>query len=210
MPDKNNRTHWNSVYVKSPIEKLGWYEEDPEPSLRLIEKCNLNMNDIILNVGTGTSTLIDELLKKGYENIIANDLSSQALETLKSRLGKKNNEVRWIVDDLTQPNELAKLEPIDLWHDRAVLHFFTNEKDRKIYFALLNKLVKANGYVIIAAFNLQGAEKCSGLPVFRYNANMLLNALGSSFEMIESFNYTYTMPSGDTREYIYTLFRKNC
>ena len=210
MPDKDLRKHWNSVYVKSPINKLGWYEEVPEPSLRLIEKCNLNKNDSILNVGTGASILIDELLNKGYKNIIANDLSIQALEALKSRLKNKSNDVRWIVDDLTKPTELSKLEPIDLWHDRAVLHFFTDLDEQDAYFELIKKLLKPGGFVIIAAFNFHSAEKCSGLPLHRYDISMLQSKLGKDFELQESFDHTYTMPSGDTREYIYSLFKNNC
>jgi len=76
------KAHWDTTYERAKIEKLGWFEEVPEPSLRLIEQCNLNRESNILNVGTGASTLIDELLSSGYKNIIASDISSSALEKL--------------------------------------------------------------------------------------------------------------------------------
>ena len=206
MTDKDLRVHWNGVYAKTPIQKLGWYEADPEPSLNLIKRCDLGKDARILNVGTGASTLIDELIKEGYENIYANDLSSSALEKLKYRLGDLQSNVKWIVDDLTQATKLTKLDEIDLWHDRAVLHFFNNESEQNSYFELVKALVKKNGFVIIAAFNLEGASKCSGLPVIRYNKEILHSKLGNDFELIEAFDHTYIMPSGDTREYVYTVF----
>ena len=109
---------------------------------------------------------------------------------------------------MTKPDLLYSLERVDLWHDRAVLHFFNDPADQLAYFDLLRKLIASNGYVIIAAFNLDGAEKCSGLQVYRYNRHMLQEQLGEGFSLIKAFDYTYRMPSGDTREYIYTLFQK--
>jgi len=202
--------HWERVYKNSSVDKLGWYETRSEPTLKLIELCKLDKNAAILNVGAGATTLVDELIEIGYQNIIANDISKAALEELQLRLGPDRSPlVRWIVDDLTDPGILQSLEQIDLWHDRAVLHFFNDEPSQNAYFNLLRKLVCQGGYIIIAAFNLNGAPKCSGLPVFRYNAEMLQEKLGEEFHLIEAFDYTYTMPSGDTREYVYTLFRRN-
>jgi len=174
------KTHWERVYQKSSVDKLGWYEANPEQSLRLIEQCHLKKDAAILNVGAGATTLVNELLEIGYQNIIANDISSSALEELQLRLGpERSASVRWIVDDITNPGELQSLEQFDLWHDRAVLHFFQDDDSQDAYFNLLRKLVSHGGYVIIAAFNLK-----------------------------EAFDYTSTMPSGDAREYVYTLFRR--
>jgi ubiquinone/menaquinone biosynthesis C-methylase UbiE len=204
------RSHWNEVYQKKEVENLGWYEENPEPSLKLINNLNIAKDAALLNVGAGATTLIDELLDNEYNNIIANDISYSSLEKLKNRLGTtRSNNVNWIVDDLTNSQELIKLNQIDLWHDRAVLHFFTDNQGQDAYFNLVRKLVKKGGYVIIAVFNLNGATKCSGLPVVRYNEQLIKNGLGDDFELLESFDYTYTMPSGDLREYIYTLYQRS-
>ncbi|MBI9054399.1 MAG: class I SAM-dependent methyltransferase [Bacteroidales bacterium] len=199
--------HWDKAYSKN-INKLGWYEENPKPSLDLIKKCKIAKNARILNIGVGTSTLIDKLLKEKFENIIANDLSSAALHKLKERLGSESKKVNWIVDDLTNPTNLLDIEQVDLWHDRAVLHFFNEKEDQESYFNLVKKLVKKNGQVIIATYNLNGATKCNGLYVFRYNKEMLQKRMGSDFELTESFDYTYKNPFNDTREYIYTLFKR--
>jgi SAM-dependent methyltransferase len=161
-----------------------------------------------LNVGAGSSLLIDELINSGFNNLTVNDLSSLALEKLKSRMGEKSNIVKFIIDDLTAPSILNNIERVDLWHDRAVLHFFTEKEDQDAYFKLLYKLIKPQGYVILATYNLNGATMCSGLPVFRYDENTLSEKIGKAFELIEYFDYKFTMPSGDTREFVYTLFRR--
>ena len=202
------KNHWNTAYHKNKVSNLGWYEEDPNATLQLIQQCGFSKDARLLNVGVGVSILLDKLVLEGYKNIIANDISNTALEKLKKRLGVKENGIQWIVDDLTKPTAISNIEPVDLWNDRAVIHFFTEKKDQNTYFSLLNKLVKLNGYVIISAFNTEGATMCSGLPVFRYNKEMLIEKLGPGYSLIKYFDYTYTMPSGDTRPYIYTLFKR--
>ena len=178
------KEHWERIYQKTSFDRLGWYEARSEPSLQLIEKCNLPKDATILNVGTGATTLVDDLLNLGFSNLIANDISSQALEEIQLRLGPERSKmVHWLVDDLTRPNELKALKQVDLWHDRAVLHFFNEPEEQNTYFNLIRKLVKIYGYVIIAAFNLDGAPKCSGLPVIRYDAQMLQEKLGESFHL---------------------------
>jgi SAM-dependent methyltransferase len=214
MTDNNNSkskdlsAHWDRAYTKTPIDKLGWYESTPQQSLQLIAKCGLEKDACILNVGAGASNLIDALLEEGYTNLIANDISSAALKNLKHRLEDDQHKVRWIMDNLTNPSQLDKLEAIDLWHDRAVLHFFCDKNDQKTYFDLVRKIVKPGGYVIIAVFNLEGATKCSGLTVFRYNKEILQQGLGNDFNLIESFDNIYQMPSGDVRPYVYALFQR--
>lgn len=208
VQEKDYKLHWNKAFDKTDVNNLGWYEENPKPSLDLIKKCNLTIDSSILNVGAGATTLVDDLIKLGYKNIIANDLSSSALNKLKERLGSDSKKLEWIEDDLTNPCKLNNLKDIDLWHDRAVLHFFNDKKDQDTYFDLIKKVVKKTGYVIIAAFHLNGASKCCGLPVHRYDENMLNERIGTDFELLESFEYTYLNPMGDPREYIYTLFKR--
>ncbi len=202
------KAHWDNTYENTSIDKLGWFEETPLPSLRLIEKSGINNNATILNVGAGATTLVDELISREFNNIIVNDISDTALGKLRKCLGNQSEHIKWIVDDLTHSTVLNKLDKIDLWHDRAVLHFFNNAEDQVSYFNLLKKLVKTNGFVIIATFNFNGASKCSGLPVQQYDANKIQEKLGIEFELIESFDYTYITPSKDTRAYVYTLFKR--
>jgi len=201
------KEHWNKVYTNNPKEKLGWFETDLSPMLNLINQTKLPENSRIINIGAGSTTLIDELIRLNYSNLIAIDISEIALKNLALRVGKEN--IKTIVDDLTKPQLLNNIKPVDLWIDRAVLHFFTNPKEQETYFNLLTNTVKSSGHTILAQFNTNSAKFCSGLPVFQYNQELLEKHLGNDFTLIDSFNYTYTMPSGDKREYIYTLFKKN-
>lgn len=202
------KNHWDSTYANKNTNKLGWFEASAEPTLSLIKQCNFPKDARLLNVGAGTTILVDQLIELGFNNIIASDLSVESLIKLQDRLASKKDEVEWIVDDLTNPKTLSEIKPVDLWNDRAVLHFFTNPKDQETYFNLLQKIVKPSGFAIIAVFNTEGATKCCGLPVQRYNKETLEKSMGNSFKLIDSFNYLYTMPSGDTRPYVYTLFKK--
>jgi 2-polyprenyl-3-methyl-5-hydroxy-6-metoxy-1,4-benzoquinol methylase len=201
--------HWDHIYSSEPVQRLGWYETKPGPSLKLLERCGLDAEDPVLDVGAGASTFVDCLLEEGFQHIYAVDISGTALDKLKTRLGEeKANRVSWIVDDVTQPTRLEQLNGIALWHDRALLHFLTEEEHRQTYLRTLVKAVRPGGYVIIAAFSLQGAKKCSGLEVRNYDQNLLAEFLGESFDLKEWFDYLYTMPSGNLRPYIYTLFQK--
>lgn len=204
-----SKKHWDDVYAARDTQTLGWYEETPEPCLRLIASCALDKDAPILDVGAGATTLIDNLLDIGYSRIAALDISETALAALQKRLGPdRANRVQWIVDDITQPTAILEHGPVALWHDRALLHFLLQESERQAYCSLIGKLVEKGGYVIIGVFSTQGAERCSGLPLQRYDEPSLQALLGADFSLVDSFRHVYTMPSGDARPYVYTLFRR--
>jgi ubiquinone/menaquinone biosynthesis C-methylase UbiE len=203
------KVHWDEIYAALDVDELTWYEEIPEPSIRLLSKCQINKDESILDVGAGASTFIDHLLNKGFKNIIAADISEIALNKIKERLTKEEAlSVRWIVDDITRPVHIQDLRDITVWHDRAVLHFLLEEKEQKVYLSTLEKVLKNKGYVIIAAFSRKGAKKCTGLDVKNYDQDLLAEFLGKDFELLEYFDHIYYMPSGEPRPYIYTLFQK--
>jgi len=202
------KEHWNNAYQNNVVENLGWFEDDPVASFDLIEKCNLSKDALIFNAGAGATTLITLLLEKGYSNILVNDISSLALNKLKNSIDSNSN-VRFFVDDLTNPITLLDVKNIDLWHDRAVLHFFTSKDQQLSYFNLLKKIVREGGYVIFSEFGIDGAKKCCGLDIVNYSEKMFQDRLGDDFELLESFNHLYSHPSnGNTRKYIYTLFKR--
>ena len=203
------KEHWNKVYSKSKINKLGWYEETPQPSLDLIEKCNLNNEEAILDIGSGATILISKLIEAGYKNITATDISEVALNKAKLQLKVEEYKlVNWIVDDVTNPQYLLNLGAVELWHDRTVLHFLVEKNQKEGYLSALKQLVKVGGYVIIAVFSLEGAKKCSGLDVVNYDHNMISQFLGNDFDLMEYHPYIYIQPSGGERLYVYTLFKR--
>ncbi len=200
--------YWCGKYTDVDYKKLGWYELESTPTLELITSTNVAKDALIFNVGAGSTTLIDSLLEKGYSNLIANDISRCALNNIKKRIPSQLDKVQFIVDDLVQPTLLNDLPKVAIWNDRAVLHFFNEEKDQNTYFKLLKEKVAQGGFVILSEFNLDGATMCSGLPVKRYNAQMLQAKLGCEFTLLKAFDYDYIMPSGEIRKYVYTLFQR--
>ena len=203
------RDHWNKKYTNTPITQLGWYESKSQPSLRLIENCAVSKAAVIVDVGSGASGLIANLLELGYQNLYAVDISDVALEKAKALLDPEQAaRVHWVVDDITNPSDVLQIQNVKVWHDRAVFHFLTEEQHRQIYHSLLQKLLMPGGFVIMAAFAPSGATMCSGLPVQRYSAEGLSAFLGSGFKLMESLDHTYQMPSGDLRPYVYTRFQK--
>jgi len=205
----SSKEHWNEKYTDTPITQLGWYELKSTPSIQLIENCAVSRSSAIVDVGSGTSTLIAGLLGLGYQNLYAIDISDVALGKAQALLNKEQAaHVNWLVEDITNPSDLLHLQNFAVWHDRAVFHFLTEEQQRQTYHSLLQKTVMPGGFVIMATFAMEGATKCSGLPVQRYSADSLGNFLGVEFKLLENLDYTYQMPSGDLRPYVYARFQK--
>ncbi len=204
--EKTSKSHWDAAYTDKETEKLGWYEKEAKPTLELLRACNLPKEARILNVGVGTTTLVDDLIAENYTNLIATDISEKALKILEERCGTE--EVTYIQDNLIEATALPTIPKVDVWNDRAVLHFFLKEEEKQAYFDLLKKTVKVDGFVIIATFNLNGALKCCGLDLCRYDQEMITERLGGDFELLKEFDYTFKNPGGASREYIYTLYKK--
>lgn len=199
---------WNSRYHNTDPEKLGWYEATPQPSLNLIREFSTSKQDLILDIGSGSSTLIDHLIEDGFNQIIASDISNEGLDLTKKRLGDKASGVRFICDDILHSTALNQLQNISIWHDRAVLHFFTDEKDRQAYLNLLKKILKPSGFVIISTFAIGGLTKCSGLEIKQYDAMSLSKFLGSEFKLIRTFSHIYTTTWGQERPFLYVVFQR--
>lgn len=202
------KEHWDAAYTAKSLDQLGWYQQTPEPSMGLIRSLKLSRYAEIVNIGAGASTLIEHLLEDGFQNITVNDISTVALDKLREELGKEECNVEWVPDNLLEPTLLKEIPMVDLWHDRAVLHFFTEEKDQLAYFNLLKQKVSPKGYVILAAFAKNGSQKCAGLPVLQYDQEMLQQRLGFDFELRQALNFTFINPKGNERPYIYALFQR--
>jgi|SRR5439155_23327515 len=116
----------------------------------LIEQLAPNHSAPIVDVGGGESTLVDDLLACGYENITVLDISQTAIDANSKRLGDASEHVRWLVADITR----VELEPsaYDVWHDRAVFHFLTTPGDRVAYVRQVAHAVKPEGHVIVITF----------------------------------------------------------
>jgi len=202
--ETNNAAHWDAIYRTTPTERHGWHEGLPQPSVDLITRGRFARDDPLLDAGAGASTLLDHLLQLGYTQLYAVDLSRRALETARARLAEKHpTHVNWCVTDLTDSQSLAGIPAVRLWHDRAVLHFMTTEIQRAAYLHTLKSVLQPGGYVILAAFAVGGASKCSGLPVYNYDEETFADFLGTDFTILDCNQHLYHMPSGDERPYTY-------
>lgn len=199
-------TFWNSCYQNIEPSKLGWFEATPQPSLALIQKYAKSKHDHILDVGSGSSTLIDHLVLDGFDQVTATDISNEGLAVTKTRLAANASRVRFICDDILQPTQLNQLKKVDIWHDRAVLHFFTQESHREAYLNLLQKILASKGIVIISTFAVGGLVKCSGLDIRQYDEKLLSELLGEEFKLLESFSHTYITTWGQERPFFYAVF----
>lgn len=199
--------HWDKIFTRTDDTSLGWYEKDVSQTLELLNKIPEWENSTIFIPGAGTSKLIEELLTRGSK-LILNDISDEALKSVRSRLGEQNKDVIWLCHDIasTIPNSIPE---VDIWIDRAVLHFLTAEDDIKGYFSNLKSNLKTGGHALFAEFSKDGAPKCAGLTLHRYSIEEISENLGDSFELISHYHYTYINPSGDPRPYIYGLYKRN-
>jgi 2-polyprenyl-3-methyl-5-hydroxy-6-metoxy-1,4-benzoquinol methylase len=199
------KTHWEKVYITKAPEAVSWYRPHLETSLALIERAAGARSASIIDVGGGESTLVDDLLLRGYKNITVLDVSQTAIDCTKSRLGKAAEQVQWLVADVTE----IELEPraYDLWHDRAVFHFLTAPERRIAYVRQVARSVKPGGHVIISTFGLEGPTKCSGLEVMRYDAESLHREFGARFRLVESSKELHHTPFGTTQQSLYCYFR---
>jgi 2-polyprenyl-3-methyl-5-hydroxy-6-metoxy-1,4-benzoquinol methylase len=199
------KTHWEKVYTTKEPEAVSWYRAHLETSLALIERAAHSRSASIIDIGAGESTLVDDLLARGYENITILDVSQTALNVTKKRLGLLAEQVKWIVADITQ----AQLESFayDVWHDRAVFHFLTSIEQRAAYVRNVAKAVKPGGHVIVSTFGPEGPTKCSGLEVMRYSAESLHGEFGPRFRLVESSKELHHTPFGKTQQFLYCYCR---
>jgi SAM-dependent methyltransferase len=197
----DTQSHWDKIYQKKAPNEVSWYRPHLEASLSLIEQTATGPSASIIDVGAGESTLVDDLLSRGYSDLTVLDISQSAIAVSKERLGDAAERVRWLVADITQ----TALEPAayDVWHDRAVFHFLTSESDREAYVRSVVHSVKRGGHVIISAFGPEGPTHCSGLEVVRYDADSLHAEFGKNFRLVSSSRQMHETPFGTTQQFLY-------
>jgi len=199
------KTHWEKVYATKAPEAVSWYRPHLETSLALIERAAGRCSASIVDVGGGESTLVDDLLARGYQNITILDVSQTAIEVTKKRLGVTAEQIHWLVADITESQ--LDLGAYDVWHDRAVFHFLTAVEHRTAYVRNVVRAVRPGGHVIVSTFGPEGPTKCSGLDVIRYDAESLHDQFGMRFRLVESSRELHHTPFGSAQQFIYCYCR---
>mgnify|MGYP003700623729 CR=1 FL=1 len=199
------REHWDDTYRTKAETRVSWYQPDPERSRALIETAAPARSAGIIDVGGGASRLVDGLLADGYGDLTVLDVSAVALDRSRARLGSGAEAVQWIVADVTR---WRPSRTWDVWHDRAVFHFLVDEPGRDAYLAALTQATRAGSAVVIATFAPAGPERCSGLPVQRYDAASLAARLGPDFELVSETAEAHVTPAGAIQAFQYAVFRR--
>jgi tRNA-Thr(GGU) m(6)t(6)A37 methyltransferase TsaA len=199
------QAHWDGVYTTKSSTAVSWYAPHLDDSLAAITAMSAP-DARVIDVGGGASTLVDDLLSRGYRHLTVLDVSSAALGIAQERLGPRARDVHWMASNVLS----ASLESaaFDVWHDRAVFHFLTDPIHRAAYVAQLRHAVAPGGLAVISTFSLSGPKKCSGLSIVQYDAASLSRELGEDLSLIDAVDLEHTTPSGGVQRFVRCRFRR--
>lgn len=189
--------HWDDVWRAKSADEVSWYHPSAEPCTSCVRGLT-SADDHIAIIGAGVSALVIELVGTGYRNLEAIDIAQPALEQLGRALGDAASAVTLRQCDV---REITFDEPVDLWHDRATFHFLVDPADQRSYVKRAIDAVRPGGHLVIATFGAHGPDRCSGLPVQRYDATALAETFGPTFELVDAFERDHHTPTGATQRF---------
>lgn len=199
------KAHWEGIYAARKPDEVSWFQAYPALSVELIQASGLGPQASILDVGGGASRLVDTLLDEGYQDVSVLDVSAGALAHSRARLGSRAKKISWIEADITR---FFPARSYELWHDRAVFHFLREAEDRRSYVRALEQGLRPGGILLLAAFAPDGPEKCSNLPVCRYDAAGIQAELGPGFVLQSTRDEVHPTPRGTTQHFNYFVFQR--
>ncbi len=200
------QTHWNAVYREKKEAQTSWFRAHLDESLRLIDSLNLPRDAALLDVGGGRATLVDDLLQRGFTDVGVLDISATALDEARTRLGAAGADVNWIAGDVTEVELPAARYA--LWHDRAVFHFLVDKIARDRYVRQISRVVRRGGHAVIGAFAADGPERCSGLPVARYDADTLAAQFAPTLEKVAASRELHRTPWNSEQAFTYVVLSR--
>ncbi len=200
-----SRDYWDEVYRSKPSTSVSWYQPSPEPTLKALDRLSIARTASLVDVGGGASNLVDRLIERGWPDLTVLDIAAPALEVARERLGPLAASVHWEVADITTWRPRRRF---DVWHDRAVFHFLTDPDQREAYRSAMLAGTATGSIVIMATFALDGPEKCSGLPVARYDPATLAAELGPAFRPLSDWREDHVTPGGGRQTFNWCVFRR--
>ena len=202
---ESSKTHWDTIYGSRADDSLSWHQPAPTLSLALIRRFAAPGSSI-LDVGGGSSTLAGALISEGFSPCTVLDISETALAHARERIAPAlRDRIHWRVADIL---DNPALPAVALWHDRAVFHFLTTPEQRSTYAALAARTVTPGGHLILGTFALDGPQKCSGLPVQRYDAATLAAQFAPAFRLIHEDRELHITPAGATQPFTYAVLQR--
>jgi len=199
------KQHWETVFTTKAEDEVSWFQPYPKTSIEFVELINLPLNANIIDIGGGDSHFVDALLNKGYQNIYVLDISANAMERARQRLGERSSKVKWIVSDVTE------FEPdiqFDFWHDRAAFHFLTSEDTIYKYVSIAEDAIRKDGYLILGTFSENGPKKCSGLEIKHYSEASMSARFEFAFNRMKCITEDHTTPFNTVQNFLFFSFKK--
>ena len=200
----NLKSHWEKIYDEKNEDEVSWFQKETNESMKMIQSAGIE-NPKIIDVGSGRSKLLKNLIEIGYNHLTYLDISESALEKSKEFLGEQSKKVRWISKDVLS---FKTDDKFDIWHDRAVFHFLNEENLIRKYIDIVEKNISESGHLIIGTFSENGPLKCSGLDVKRYSEKVIEKLFNRSFKLIDSFYYDHVTPFNTTQNFLFSHFIK--
>ncbi|HEY1025342.1 MAG TPA: class I SAM-dependent methyltransferase [Sphingobacteriaceae bacterium] len=202
--NQQSKKHWENIYQTRTPAEVSWTQDVPKTSLDFIHSFGVDKTASIIDVGGGESTLVDYLLNEGYHNITVLDISANALERARKRLGADAARVKWIEADITQFKPDTTYE---VWHDRATFHFLTTAAQVKKYLSTARKAV--TGFMTIGTFSDAGPAKCSGLEIKQYTEDTLTEELREGFNKIRCITEDHITPFQTAQNFLFCSFKRS-
>lgn len=196
---------WDWIYATREMTGVGWYEPDPVMSRELVDDAVVRGARSIIDVGGGASWLVDHLVGLDLDRIAVLDISEAALAISRHRLGERADRVEWIVGDVATLTDLGRF---DIWHDRAAFHFLIAPEAGRRYADLAQRTLPVGGTAIVATFADDGPERCSGMPVQRYDPDELAAFWGPGFSLMASRRHLHHTPAGVPQQFQYSVLRR--
>lgn len=200
-----NKDHWENIYRTKAEDEVSWFQPYPKTSMEFLKLFNLPLSANIIDIGGGDSHFVDALLDKGFKNIYVLDISANAIERAKQRLGERVFKVQWIVSDITEYEPSVQF---DFWHDRAAFHFLTTEDKIYKYVSIAENAIKKDGYLILGTFSENGPTKCSGLEIKQYSEASMSARFQVNFDRIKCIQEDHTTPSFAVQNFLFCSFKK--
>ena len=203
MSDK--KVHWETVFTTKAENEVSWYQKKPETSLDFFKHYAIPKDAKIIDIGGGDSYLIDHLLEMGYTNLYLLDISENAIDRIKKRLGEKASQVTFIVSDILEYKPEIKF---DVWHDRASFHFLTLPEDIETYRDIVTYSLNNKGYLFLGTFSENGPLKCSGLEISQYSEAKFEKLFANDFDLQQSFTQDHETPFNTVQNFIFCHYIK--
>lgn len=203
MSDNFRDTYWDSIH-ESKGHDVSWWQTADQLWMDVVESTGLTHGGVV-DVGAGQSEFLIAMHTRGFQPLYANDISASALSELKKQAATEGVTLFAFAGDVTA---LELPETVELWHDRAVFHFFVEEENQLAYKAALSRNTHIGSFAIISTFSPRGPETCSGLPVQRWSADELVAFFGTSWELTNSTVREHHTPWDSAQEFTTVVLQR--